>query len=462
MRDVLLMSIIVPLAMVALRRPWIGFMLWVWLSLMNPHRYAFGFAYTAPVAVIAAGSTMLGLLLTKDRQNPFKTLPVGLFVALTLWITVSWLLGLDPKGDYAQWDKIMKVNLLLIIGLTLVRTKEQIFVFAWVATLAVALLSAKGGLFTVAHAGSYRVWGPPDSFIAGSNEFAVATIMVIPLLRFMQLQATNKWVRYGLLAMILLSAASAIGSYSRGALLAIVSMAVLLWWRGRARTQGAILTVIVAAVMLTMMPDHWFQRMDTIEGYKEDESAMGRINAWWVSWHVAFEYPTGVGLSLLRPELFAQFAPNPRAVTMVAHSIYFQILGHHGFLGLFLFVGIWVATWYYAARIRKMVAGRQELRWASDLAGMSQVSLLGYFVGGAFLNLSYYDFPYYVMALVVLTHRWIVQKSWETEPAPKAVFWRRWIGLASAQAPKTEPPVTPTPPSMVSKRPLPRRPTGTR
>jgi putative inorganic carbon (HCO3(-)) transporter len=431
MRDIVLMSIVLTLALVALRRPWIGFMLWVWLSLMNPHRFAFGFAYDAPVAAIAAGSTMLGILLTKDRQNPFKTVPVAFFVALTLWVTVSWQLGLDPKGDFAQWDKIMKVNLLLIVGLVLVRTKEQIFVFAWVATLAVALLSTKGGLFTLAHAGSYRVWGPPDSFIAGSNEFAVATIMTIPLLRFMHLQVTNRWVRYGLLAMILLSAASAIGSYSRGALLAIVSMALLLWWRGRARTQGAILMVIVAAVMLTMMPDYWFQRMDTIEGYQEDESAMGRINAWWVSWHVAFEYPTGVGLSLLRPELFAQFAPNPRAITMVAHSIYFQILGHHGFLGLFLFLGIWVSTWLYAARIRKMAAGRDDLRWASDLAGMSQVSLLGYFVGGAFLNLAYYDFPYYVMALVVLTHRWIAQKAWETEPEPKPVFWRRWIGLVA-------------------------------
>lgn len=454
MRDMALMSIVVLVALIAIRKPWIGFQLWVWLSLMNPHRYTYGFAYDAPVAAIAAGSTMLGFLFTRERQNPFKTLPVGLFAALTVWITISWLLGLDPKGDHAQWDKVMKINLLLLLGLALIRTKEQIFVFAWVMTLSIALLSTKGGAFTVAHAGSYRVWGPPDSFVAGNNEFAVATIMTIPLLRFMHLQATNRWLKHALMAMMLLSAVSAVGSHSRGALLAIVAMGLLLWWRGRARLKGAVVMVVLAGALLMMLPEHWFSRMDTIENYQEDASAMGRINAWWVSWHVAFAYPTGVGFSLLRPELFAQYAPDPRAIVMVAHSIYFQILGHHGFLGLFLFVGVWASTWLYASRIRRLAAGREDLRWAADLAGMSQVSLLGYLAGGAFLNLAYYDFPYYVMGLVVLTHRWVAQKAWETEPVSPPAFWRRWIGLVTPRPLPAAPPAAPSP----MARPAPKRP----
>ena len=441
MRDIILVTIVLPLAAVALRKPWIGFQLWVWLSLMNPHRYSYGFAYDAPLAALAAGTTILGFLFTKERQNPFKTLPVGLLVALTAWITVSWLMGLDRKGDYAQWDKVMKINLLFLLGLALIRTKEQIFVFAWVATLSIALLCSKGGAFTLATAGNYRVWGPPGSFVAGNNEFAVATIMTIPLLWFMQLQATNRVLKHLLLAMTVLSAVSAVGSHSRGALLAIVAMSLLLWWRGRARLRGAVLMAVIALAMLSMMPEKWFTRMDTIETYQQDESAMGRINAWWVSWHVAFAYPTGVGFNMARPELYAMYAPDPRAPPLVAHSIYFQMLGHHGFLGLFLFLGIWASTWFYAWRVRQLAAGREELRWASELAGMCQVALVGYLVGGAFLDLAYFDLPYYIMGLVLLTYRWVLSRAWETETPPKPVLWRRWMGIVGPASARTGPPI---------------------
>ena len=32
------------------------------------------------------------------------------------------------------------------------------------------------------------MWGPPDSFIEGNNELALALVMTIPLMRFLQLQ----------------------------------------------------------------------------------------------------------------------------------------------------------------------------------------------------------------------------------------------------------------------------------
>ena len=65
MRDILVVTIVMVGALAALRRPWIGIMLWTWLSIMNPHRYTWGFAYNAPLAAIAAASVILGLLMTE-------------------------------------------------------------------------------------------------------------------------------------------------------------------------------------------------------------------------------------------------------------------------------------------------------------------------------------------------------------------------------------------------------------
>jgi hypothetical protein len=61
---------------------------------------------------------------------------------------------------------------------------------------------------------------------------------------------------------------------------------------------------------------------------------------------------------------------------------------------------------------------------------MCQVSLLGYAVGGAFLSLSYFDLPYDVMVLVVLTRAWVTSKAWEHEPIYVA-SWRTLPGLAT-------------------------------
>lgn len=61
MRDLLIVSIVAVMAVMALRRPWVGVMLWTWLSIMNPHRYSWGFAYSAPLAAVAAGVALLGL-----------------------------------------------------------------------------------------------------------------------------------------------------------------------------------------------------------------------------------------------------------------------------------------------------------------------------------------------------------------------------------------------------------------
>lgn len=429
MRDILLLIIIVPACVLALRRPWIGVMLWTWLSIMNPHRYTYGFAYGMPWAAMAVGSTVVGLLMTRERGYPFKGSPVTWFVVFMVWITLSWLFGLDVDRDYEQWKKVMKIDVMLLVALALLHSKQHIFALTCVCAASLGLLGVKGGLYTLLTGGGGRVWGPSGSFISDNNEFALALIMTIPLLRFLHLQATHKMTRLVLMAIMVLCAVSALGSQSRGALLAISSMAIMLWMRAKGnKASVGILLILFAVPLVAFMPDEWSARMSTINTYQEDASAMGRINAWWVAWRIGLNYPLGVGFNPLTVDLFARFAPDPNNFK-VAHSIYFQVLGNHGFIGLAIFLGIWISTWRSANWLRRQKSLSPETMWTAELASMCQVAMVGYLVGGVFLSLAYFDLPYNIMAIVVLTRVWVARESWKTEPK-QAPRWAKVLGIS--------------------------------
>ena len=159
-------------ALVALRRPWIGVMLWTWVSIMNPHRYTYGFAYEAPVAAIAAISTFVGLLATRDqRVSPLKS---GAVVALLIFMacmTLSWLVGLDVGGDYQQWNKVMKIDMMVIVGMALLHSKKHVLALAWVSAGSLTPSSIKDPADTQASAST--------CFLVCSRAMPTMTIMSI-------------------------------------------------------------------------------------------------------------------------------------------------------------------------------------------------------------------------------------------------------------------------------------------
>lgn len=441
MRDILLVSIVIPAALAALRRPWIGVMLWTWLSIMNPHRYTWGFAYSAPLAAIAAGCTLLGLVFTREKQSPFQGNPIYLFACLTAWVTISWLMGVDVSGDYEQWSKVIKIYLMTFVALCLLSSKAHIMFFACVTAGSLAFLGAKGGVFTILSGGNYRVWGPPGSFIGDNNHLAVALIMTVPLLYFIQLQLAKRWMRHLMTVVMLFCIASAIGSHSRGALLAIAAMGSVFWWRSKNKIAIAVVALVLILFALPLMPESWWSRMDSISDYEQDASAIGRLNGWHVAFEVAKHHFFGGGMSYQHQIFFTLYGLYNTDI-IAAHSIYFQILGNHGFVGLGIYLLMWFFTYSSAGWLRKNARLVPQASWAADLGAMMQVSLVGYAVGGAFLSLPYFDLPYNIMVMVVLARKWVERRAWEKDPGSKVLDSFGFKGLA---APAGAAPETPSP-----------------
>ena len=418
MRDLLILSIVAGGALWALKRPWVGVLLWTWLSVMNPHQQFGWRVATMPLAQVAAIATLIGLLLTRERRNPLDRPAAVALLLFTAWICITLPFSYYLDESLWLWERSLKIYLMVFVTIALIDTRRKLDLFIWVCVLSIAFYGIKGGVFTILTQGAYRVWGP-GGFIRGNNEIALALVMTIPLLVYLRAQLRGFWPRQALLGVMLLSGIAVLGTHSRGALVAVLAMTVFLWIKSRKKLMGGAALLAAATLALSLMPEHWWDRMDTIARYQEDDSALGRINAWQFAWRMATENFFGGGFMIYLPDLFLKYAPDPDRIH-AAHSIYFQALGEHGFVGLALFLAIGVFTWLDARRLVRIGDADPAHRWAADLGRMVQVSMVGYATGGAFLSLAYWDLPYNIMVMVLCALYVTRRASSATAPARRA------------------------------------------
>lgn len=418
MRDILLtLAFAIALPLMVWRPP-IGALSWAWFALMNPHRLTWGFAFSLPFSQMIVGATLLGMVFSKEpKQLKGGAATVVLFL-FVCYLGVTTLFALMPALAVPALERAVKIQVGTFLALLLLYKREHVVALMWVIAVSIGFYAVKGGLFTIATLGSSRVWGPVDSYIADNNAFALATVMSIPVWVFLYTQyTTQKWLRRAILVAIALSALSALGSQSRGALVAIAAMAAFLWTKSQRKLVTGPAIALLGLALVAFMPAAWIERMSTISAYQQDPSAMGRIETWRMLYNLARARPlTGGGFEPYERWIFETYNPSYFGLHS-AHSIYFQVLGEHGFVAFGLFLLFWALVWRMCRQIVHATENRPEERWAYWLAQMTKVSLIAYLVGAAFLNLAYWDMPYFLFVAVAVS-RWLVrQPTTATRPA---------------------------------------------
>lgn len=398
MRDLFVTLMVLGSLPFIFKRPYIGILVWSWLSYMNPHRLTWGFAYNMPFAQIVALVLIAAIFLDKSKKSipvDKTTIVWGFFL---FWMTLSTIFAMYPSSAWAMYDRIFKIQLVTFLTMMLMTDQKKINWLVIVIVLSLGFYSIKGGVFTILTGGGYRVWGPPGSFIEENNSLALATLMVVPLMIYLYQIATDKWLKPLLIIGVILSLASALGSQSRGALLAILALAGYFWISSSYKILTGPLLVMLAIIGFGFMPESWHTRMETIQNYDQDASAMGRINAWEYSINVANDRLFGAGLQSWKLESFMMYAPNPLDVH-AAHSIFFGVLGDSGWIGLLLFMTILFMTW---GNLNWVIKNTSSTDHPAKLAKMIKLSMVAYCSGGAFLSLSYFDLPWHLFAIALL------------------------------------------------------------
>ncbi|MDH3588597.1 MAG: putative O-glycosylation ligase, exosortase A system-associated, partial [Gammaproteobacteria bacterium] len=344
MRSLLLLFVIMIVTPSALVLPHLGVLLWTWISIMNPHRLSWGFADNLPFVLIIASITITTWLFSREPKLPPSRVLMWAAFAFTIQATISSVAALHPEHSWPLWESVIKTFVLFFVAAALINSKVRIQAMLWIIGISFGFFATNGVMATLSSGGMNVLRGPPRTMLYDNNALALSLVMALPVLNYLRMSSANQLVRTVLVVVMMFTLVAILTSYSRGSLIALAAGGLLFLRSAKGGVIVLIMLVALGLMVVQVMPERWHERVFTItsvESIQADSSFSGRTDAWYVSWRMAKDRPlTGGGFSAVEHlGTFIKYRPDATR-GRAAHSVYFQVLGDHGFIGLGLYLAM--------------------------------------------------------------------------------------------------------------------------
>jgi putative inorganic carbon (hco3(-)) transporter len=423
MRDYIVLAIVFLSAPLAVLNSYYGILVWSWLAYFNPHRYCWGVARDFPVAIVIAIPTLIGLIFAPKNHRIFVRETIllaslwGWFALTTYYITTLPQFAGHVNDAILHLESVSKILLMTFVTIAVVASRQKLRLLVLVVIASFGLRALFAAIFFVKTGGQYKIWGPEGTFLEDNNDFALALNMTIPMFYFMARAEPAKWMRVTLRILMMCVVIAVIGTYSRGGLVGLSVIVLALLAKSRQKIIGFVLVGICIFVVALFTTSEWKDRMDSFAHGNLDSSAESRLTVWRGGWNLVRDYPvTGGGFDAYTDgPFFTQYldgADRDLYGNHGPHSIYLQVLGEQGFVGLGLFLILLFSCLASLRQLRRRSVRDSRLQWAVPYTDMFEVSILAYMVNGATLGRAYFDLFYQIMAcIIVLRILWLREVS---------------------------------------------------
>lgn len=409
MRDIVVLIFLICCIGAAIKKPWWGVLSLAVFSYLNPHAYAWGFVRTLPVYYVLFLVVVFRTFTAKDKQPIPKEWRIIFFVLLWIYFLFTTTQAYFPDIAWQRFWFVTKIYIPFFFTLILINTREKLYYLIVTIGLSIGIVALKGGIFAILSGFGHRVYGPPETQFEENNAFAVAMLISIPLLLIWQKESLNTWIKKGVLFAVPIIYAASLSSWSRGALLTMTMLTLMLIWHSKRKFLAIPLVLIGAFFVKDYLPQEWFGRMQTLETYEEDGSAMGRLQAWQDGWNHTLEHPfTGTGFE------------GWMHVTMRDwHSSYVEMFSEHGFIAFALWLSLILGSVISLTLLPRKTRNIEGMEWVTNYCFMVRASIICYMVGTAFLGLSYWDLIYHLVFISVLLKKFALEELATKEPSSK-------------------------------------------
>lgn len=379
-----------------------------WIAALSPFQLAKWVAILSLVALL--------LVKTRVREPLFLTAPETLL--LLTFIAVCGISALEAlwkqlaAATFLESAKFVIIYLLIInVLLDLERLRQSL----WVMVLG-GLFPALGTIYrfiskTALVEGYRGAWVGP---FGDPNEMAYSLIVLVPLL-WLLFQREKRGIARLLLMGVLGAYLLAIYvSFSRGALVSMGVVFLLLVLRSRQKIPALALAGVILIGAVAWAPARYWERAWSIVEFQRDDSAMGRIYAWETGLAILRDRPlfgAGIGCYILAWPLYAP--PEAGKFWRAPHNTLVEVLGETGLVGASLFGALLLTTVRDLRRIRRKDGPRMDgtNRAASStgtgsadlsqFASAIEVALWGFIASGLTLGLARSWFFYILLGLAV-------------------------------------------------------------
>jgi probable O-glycosylation ligase (exosortase A-associated) len=435
MRDLIVLAATLVMLYFCLRSTFSAYLVWGWSGLIAINNYLYGFMIGVPYSLVFAIITLALIFMKRDAEQ--KELRSGRTVVLYFLFAFHCVLcaTLAAPGLDRNWElcsNMLKTLLFCILMPMLVTSRFRIHAMVVMVVLGVSFHSGLDGLKFIASGGQHHADG--NTKMGDNNHFALTIAMVLPLALYLYQYSARRWVRLGFISVLVLTTFAVVATRSRGGLMSMVALATWAVMMARRRGMGFLVVCAVGVLIALTAPETWTQRMDTINSAAEDTSFMGRVTAWKRASAIAVDNPVfgggfhaGQAASLYQRYRYKSgllgFVNTPDvAYPAASHSIYFEVLGDLGFVGLFFFLAIIFNAFITWSEI-KLLAKKQgdSSLWAADLADMLTAVLVAYVVGGALLSAAYFELSYMVMMMLEVTKQQLMRDQILLPPLMRTV-----------------------------------------
>lgn len=391
----------------------VAFLLWIFTTVMSPGNYLYGFMLSFRYVFVFAGIAVLLLMLgrVKDRgkfQWNASTVLLFLFVTHGM-LSAAFALQPNPLLEI-RVETFWKGMALALMAPFFLSSRWRIHLTLVVLALGLGLHAVVDGLKVLASGGAHNVIGVPNSSLTDNNLYALGMAMLLPLLMYLYRYSAVKYAKWAAAAGVVLTILTIIGTNSRGGFLALAVLGFWYWMISPRKLVSLLLVAALAFGAMQVAPDRWFDRIESIQTASEDDSFMNRVAAWRVSMSIANDHPVlGGGFNAVqnfwiwdeykeRPSLFT--IDMSRYTPKAAHSIYFQVLGDLGYVGLSIFLALLASAFYARSRVKSIVVKAGRGWWALDLSNAGCLALVAFMAAGGGVSLAYFELVYFLIVML--------------------------------------------------------------
>lgn len=436
MRSLLLLVISAYFFILALRSRLAGLYVYWWYAIFRPHDWDWAGVIASYKLPLVAALLFVIPSLFQQKFPRFKHPIAKLIVFWFILVIIADLI--NGCGDVLMirtGTVAILLMLFFVVFLTerIIENKKDLFWLICIIAISIGFHSGKGGIGAMLSGANLYDSNILSGLFSGSNAYALGTGMLLFFMIFSYRQINSKYVfadlskwyckpimitgyKFALLLIIFGTFYNIIALQSRGSFLATTIGIIIFisFQKYRFRIFSGIFIVLAMILAFAPLPEGYIERIQSSFADEEerDQSAASRPHYWYTARLMAASNPLGVGPGCF-PKYYSQFDPTygDYGVFRSVHSSHFQILADSGYLGVIIWIILFIVSYRTLFKLKKLVLNEinssDKQKFYIDLLNTLICTQTVFLIGGSFYEYAYNDIIWLVLILVITADKLI-------------------------------------------------------